>query len=133
MPVTWWRGTEFTRPGTFQPILFVTLRQGTRQIEVPALVDSGADQVLVPMRFLAGVSWMSLARLPNVRGLGGTAEQAECPGEILYEDDVISSPLRVTNASLTTVLLGRNGFLSKFDVCYDWDDVAPRFSVERRG
>jgi hypothetical protein len=69
----------------------VTIEIGGRSIRVPALVDSGADNSLVPEPFVAplGVDFSRLAVGPGGSGPGGSIDVRPCQGVIRWESEKI--------------------------------------------
>lgn len=126
------RGEELS-PGVFAPNIDVEFRCNGVGGLLPAIVDSGADKILVPGEFVeaAGVPFASLAPLSAGLGAGGPFPKSLCQGQISYAGRVICTEFEVAPPGLfDVILLGREEFFTKFRVNFLWHRKPPVFDLD---
>jgi len=120
----------------FRPIIIVAIEIGGRGIRVPALVDSGADNTLVPEPFVAplGVDFRKLTAGPGGLGPGGGLETRLCQGVIRWEKEKIvlmtSFMVAEPGKGPETVLLGRADFFRLYVPRFHWHKNPPVFDLD---
>ena len=120
----------------FRPIIIVAIEIGGLVIRVPALVDSGADNTLVPEEFVAplGVDFRRLAAGPGGVGPGGGLETRLCPGVMRWEKEKIvlmtSFMVAEPGKGPETVLLGRADFFRLYVPRFHWHKNPPVFDLD---
>jgi hypothetical protein len=122
-------GTEI-----FRPIIVLTIEIGGRSVQGPGLVDSGADNTLVPWEAVApmGVDFDALPAGPGGRGPGGSLDVRSCPGVIRWEKVVLMTQFMVAEPGKgpETVLLGRADFFQLFIPRFHWHKTPPVFDLD---
>ena len=119
-----------------RPIIIVAIEIGGRGIRVPALVDSGADNTLVPEPFVAplGVDFRRLAAGPGGVGPGGGLETRLCQGVMRREKEkvVLMTSFMVAEPGKgpETVLLGRADFFRLYVPRFHWHKNPPVFDLD---
>lgn len=120
----------------FRPIIIVAIEIGGRSIRVPALVDSGADNTLVPEEFVAplGVDFRRLAAGPGGVGPGGDLDTRLCQGVMRWEKEkaVLMTSFMVAEPGKgpETVLLGRADFFRLYVPRFHWHKNPPVFDLD---
>jgi hypothetical protein len=120
----------------FRPIIIVAIEIGGRGIRVPALVDSGADNTLVPESFVAplGVDFSKLAAGPGGLGPGGGLATRMCHGLIRWEKEkiVLMTDFLVAEPGKgpDTILLGRADFFRLYVPRFHWHKNPPVFDLD---
>jgi hypothetical protein len=120
----------------FRPIIIVAIEIGGLVIRVPALVDSGADNTLVPESFVAplGVDFSKLAPGPGGLGPGGGLDTRMCHGLIRWEKEkvVLMTGFLVAEPGKgpDTVLLGRADFFRLYVPRFHWHKNPPVFDLD---
>lgn len=120
----------------FRPIIFVEIKVGTRSIRVPALVDSGADNTLVPAPFMAplGVDFHRLPAGHGGSGPGGNLDVRLCQGTMIWEQGkaVLMTQFMVAEPGKgpDTVLLGRADFFKLYVPRFSWHKSPPSFDLD---
>jgi hypothetical protein len=116
------------------PLILVTISvAAVPAIQVPAIVDSGADTTSVPASRLAaiGVNINSLPYLGTTNGVGGQANMWRCDGVITWEGRHICASFVVAD-KLPVVLLGREDFFKEYTVDFSaWSRNPPIMRIER--
>jgi hypothetical protein len=110
------------RHSDLRPYIPILLKNGDKEFEITALVDSGASHCLFPQMLGIGLGLnVSQGPTQKIGGLGGkviTAHFHEITfqlGNVSWKAYVGFSP----SALGTTGLLGHNGFFSRFKVIFD--------------
>jgi hypothetical protein len=120
----------------FRPIIIVAIEIGGRGIRVPALVDSGADNTLVPESFVAplGVDFRKLAAGPGGLGPAGGLDTRMCHGLIRWEKEkiVLMTDFLVAEPGKgpDTILLGRADFFRLYVPRFHWHKNPPVFDLD---
>jgi len=120
----------------FRPIIIVAIEIGAQWIRVPALVDSGADNTLVPSAFVAplGVDFATLPAGPGGLGPGGGLDVRPCTGVIRWEREKVvlmtSFLVAEPDKGPDTVLLGRADFFRRYVPRFHWDRDPPVFDLD---
>ena len=121
--------------GIYHPVLEITLRGcPAGNVMRYMLVDSGADTSCMPEEFLAGtgIDYSTLPVLPPSTGVGGTAEARYCAVELWFERWKFADGFTVLKAGSMPqpmCLLGRQDFMKRFQVSFDWRRDPPTFDV----
>jgi hypothetical protein len=114
----------------------VAIEIGTRGVRVPALIDSGADNTLVPAAFVAllGVDFQDLPPGPGGSGAGGTLDARLCQGTIRWEQEkvLLMTQFMVAepNKGPASVLLGRADFFKLYVPRFHWHKNPPVFDLD---
>jgi hypothetical protein len=105
-----------------------------------ALVDSGADDALVPAEMLVavGVEYSALepyltadGRPQMGQGAGGKFEIRRLEAKLAFREWQFGSEVRVAQAgAIPGPVLGRNDFFDRFNVRFLWSRVPPVFDVD---
>ncbi len=118
----------------YRPIILVDIEVGPLGIRVPALLDSGADNTLVPAAFITplGVDFASLPMGPGGVGPGGRVDVRPCSGAMKWDGATIMTAFMVAEPGkgADTVLLGRADFFARFVVRFNWHRDPPTFDVD---
>ncbi len=107
-----------------------------RQLFVPAIVDSGADDTTVPASILAAqkIGWNTLkpAPVPTTTGVGGSVEQRVCAVAARYDGRLFCTRVLVVQ-ELKISVVGRSDFFQTFRVDFTpWNENPPAVDIERR-
>jgi hypothetical protein len=120
----------------YSPLVVVRIETGNGFVEGPALVDSGADNSVVPAELLVPLG-IDFAKLPQgttgtSTGAGGGVETKRCDGRIIYGHTVTSEPTFAVAepGKLNVVLLGRGDFFRLFVARFHWDKDPPVFDLD---
>ncbi len=120
------------QPGRFYPIITLTLEYQGRFQQTLAIVDSGADQTMIPAEVIAGLG-IDVSRLPKAPpniGAGG-ADQRLCDLEVSWRGYVFANRVVVAEAgSLPIALAGRGELFQKFTVRFAWHKVPPYMDLD---
>lgn len=104
------------------PILPVDLRHGTSSwLRADMVVDTGADLSLVS-RSIGQVLGMKPApreRRDELNGVGGPVEFVERKPVVRWRQQQLNIPVAWAFVDDVPCLLGRHGFLDRFEVCFD--------------
>lgn len=117
----------------FRPIIFVTIEIGGRAVRGPALVDSGADNTLVPAEAVAplGVVFAQLPAGIGGSGPSGLLDARPCIGVMRWDKVLLMSKFTVAEPSkLDTVLLGRSDFFTMYIPRFHWHKNPPVFDLD---
>lgn len=115
------------------PLLELTVVVGTNGVRLKAIVDSGADDTVIPIEALVGlgVEWDKLPGANKSKGAGGNFERRRVTAQVRVGPVVLCDEVEVAEAgALPVVLLGRSDFFTKFTVTFDWHRSPPVFTVE---
>ncbi len=113
---------------SYRPIVIVTIEVRGRQIQGAAMVDSGADNTLVPAEALApaGIDFESLPEAAIGAGVGGPLATRRCSGTVRYQEWEVCRSFSVAEpGKLDIILLGRADFFTKFETRFRWHAVPP--------
>jgi Retroviral aspartyl protease len=119
--------------GVYTPHLEVDFRFPGDNRTYLALVDSGADWTMIPAEFLPPS--VVYADLPNPsigRGVGGEFEIRMCPVEVWFQKwkvnnwCIVIQPGKMPDPG---ALLGRQDFMRRFSVSFDWSAEPGMFDV----
>lgn len=118
----------------FRPIIIVTIEIGGRAVQGPALVDSGADNTLVPFEAVAplGIDFMKLPAGAGGSGPGGKLDTRPCKGIMRWERAVLMTDFVVAEPGKgpETVLLGRADFFKLYVPRFHWHKDLPVFDLD---
>ncbi|MEX0631044.1 MAG: hypothetical protein WD508_10425 [Chloroflexota bacterium] len=117
----------------YRPIVLIRIEIGGLAVEAPGLVDSGADNTLVPDGYIAalGVAFKDLPILGMGTGPGGGLQTRLCTGRILYNGILVCDSFTVAKTTtLDSVLLGRADFFTKFVPRFLWHKNPPEFDLD---
>jgi hypothetical protein len=135
------RGIPATKTGVgpdgadiYRPVIFITIEIGGQGIGGPAIVDSGADNTLVPAEALLpfGIQFDKLAIGAGGQGAGGDLEARPCQGTIrwgrveLMRSFMVAEPGKGFGA----VLLGRADFFKLYVPRFHWYLNPPTFDLD---
>lgn len=119
---------------TYYPIIVVTIVVGAMAAQVPAIVDSGADDTLVPAAAVIplGVDFSKLGAAPEGTGAGGNFQVRWCEGTILWGKIELMTRFKVAEPGmgLSAVLLGRGDFFKLFIPRFHWHKDPPVFDLD---
>ena len=118
----------------YRPLIILTIEIGGRSVRGPGLIDSGADNTLVPFDAVAPLG-VDFARLPvgyAGSGPGGSLETRKCKGVIRWEKVTLMTEFNVAEPGKgpDTVLLGRADFFSMFVPRFHWHKTPPVFDLD---
>ena len=122
--------------GIYRPMIDVFIELptvGKRSPPILAVIDSGADQTIVPFDYLkaAGVEWDKLSDPKQGTGAGGGFETRMIRGTITWKNYFICDQFQVAQPGMKTpLLLGREDFFKKFVVRFNWHQTPPTFNVD---
>ncbi len=129
--------TKFVTPdGTvvYVPMILVTFEYGGQEVRVRAIIDSGADDTIVPASVVApiGIDFMSLPKLPDAGGAGGSFEVRICKtGTIKWGSTHLMTGFKVAEpGKLDSTLLGRADFFCLFVPSFHWHVTPPYFDLD---
>jgi hypothetical protein len=120
----------------YRPIIVVSIEIGGLLIRVPAIVDSGADNTLVPEPFVAplGVAFARLPVGPRGVGPGGGLDARPCQGTMRWEKEKSLLMTRFLVAEPgkgpESVLLGRADFFRLYTPRFHWHKNPPVFDLD---
>jgi hypothetical protein len=103
------------------PFAKIYLKLGSKQVVVPALVDSGATLNVLPydVGIQLGAIWEQQPRIPR---LAGNLASADARGIVLEGWLEALPPVRLafawTQAPSVPVILGQMNFFLEYDVCF---------------
>ena len=129
------------RPGEDvpRPWLRVWFLVDGRKIEVPAIVDSGADGSVVPLDLASAVGLTYDPAKPlEAQGAGGAYRQFRAANRLAIESEVgpISLDRPSLNPYLKVMLLGRSDFFLAYRVRFDQRamvmEIEPYVAAEKR-
>jgi hypothetical protein len=120
----------------FRPIIVVSIDVAASGVRVPALVDSGADNTLVPFELIRplGIDFATLPPGPGGSGPGGSLDVRPCKGimrwdagnAILMTEFLVAEPGKGPD----TVLLGRADFFKLYVPRFHWHRDPPVFDLD---
>jgi hypothetical protein len=120
----------------FRPIIIVAIEIGSMRIRVPALVDSGADNTLVPFEFVEplGIVFDDLPAGHGGSGPGGPLDTRPCNARMIWEKEkallmetfIVAEPKKGPDA----VLLGRADFFKAYIPRFHWHKDPPVFDLD---
>jgi len=117
----------------YRPIVIVTIDVRGHQIQGAAMVDSGADNTLVPAETLAsvGIDFDALPEGAIGAGVGGPLATRRCAGTVRYQEWEVCRSFSVAEpGKLDIILLGRADFFTMFETRFRWHAVPPEFEIE---
>jgi predicted aspartyl protease len=134
-----YKAREFFGPGILHPVIDITLRLGSRVTRHPALIDSGADGVLVPAAFVEDTEadYSRLDGHGHVMASGGPSSCRFAPGIVEWSGVEICKRFRVSappsqpHLAVPFVILGREDFFRLFVVTFHWHLSPPEFEIRR--
>jgi len=115
------------------PIIIVSLLYGGLGLDVQAIVDSGADTIVIPAEIAAavGIEWAKLPAGTKGMGVGGTCEMRLVDMAIKYKDWKYSGLVAIAEPKhLPVVLLGRTDFFRSFVARFHWFKEPPEFHLD---
>ena len=118
----------------YRPLIVLTIEIGGRTIRGPGLIDSGADNTLVPFAAVAPLG-IEFAKLPvghTWSGAGGSLETRTCKGVIRWEKVTLMTEFTVAEPGKgpDTVLLGRADFFTMFVPRFHWHKNPAVFDLD---
>lgn len=121
----------------FRPIIIVSIDIGGRVVRGTAVVDSGADNTLVPFDAVAplGVDFLKLPPGPGGVGPGGTLDVRLCKGVLRWDKRVLMTEFMVAEPEKgpDAILLGRADFFTLYVVRFQWHKNPPTFDLDPVG
>ncbi len=120
----------------YRPIIIVSIEIGARGVRVPALVDSGADNTLVPYEYIAalGVEFKDLPAGHGGVGPGGALETRQCKGILRWDKEKVILMEKFTVAEPGKgpdgILLGRADFFRLYVPRFHWHKDPPVFDLD---
>jgi hypothetical protein len=135
------RGIPATKTGVgpdgadiYRPLVFITIEIDGKAIGGPAIVDSGADNTLVPVEALValGVEWDKLPIGAGGRGAGGGLKTRPCQGIIRWGSVELMRSFMVAEPGkgFDQVLLGRADFFRLYIPRFHWYLNPPTFDLD---
>lgn len=118
----------------YRPIIIVTIEIGGLAVQGPALVDSGADNTLVPFDAVAALG-VDFAKLPDGydgSGAGGVLKTKPCKGIIRWGKVELMTEFTLAEPGKgpDQVLLGRADFFKIYVPRFHWHKVPPVFDLD---
>lgn len=109
----------------YRPKIPITLKHGTEELDVMALLDSGSDAIIIP-KFLADVLKLDTRKKREViEGVGGPVKVANARVTIIvqkkkekYTLPNMAVKIPLGKHAWNDVLLGRIPFFQKFDITF---------------
>lgn len=121
-------------PGEFAPLLRISTEiDGNELPDSFAIVDSGADETILPAELLPPtVNYESLPVADREgEGAGGPFEIRDCEGSIRWRRWKIASTFQIAEPEkLLIPLLGRQDFFARFRVTFDWTSSRPSMVLD---
>ncbi len=122
-------------PGHLVPLLRVDIEVNGYVGILPAILDSGADRVMVPFEFLqpAGVAFGALPLAPGKQlGAGGEFPARVCRAKISWKGTTICDEVYVIaqGSKLPFILLGRDDFFTKYSIRFNWQRTPPTVDID---
>jgi hypothetical protein len=117
----------------WSPLLVVTMEVAGSRIQGLAIVDSGADQTMVPAEAIEalGLSYGKLPAGSAAGGAGGPFESRPLHLSISWKTWEYSGEIRVAQPKrLPVILLGRSDFFQDFVVRFTWHKAPPEFNLD---
>jgi hypothetical protein len=117
----------------FRPIIVVTIQIGNGTARGPAIVDSGADDTIIPAEAVIplGVDFSKLPLAPGASGAGGGFEVRMCDGIMRWEKVELLTRLKIAEpGKIDTVLLGRADFFQLYVPRFHWHKIPPCFDLD---
>lgn len=117
---------------TFVPLLPITIVIAGKAVNGYGVIDSGADDVLVPAGLVAplGVDYDKLPAGTLGMGAGNmTFEARPCVGAINWGNARICDEFKVAPGG-GFVLLGRKEFFTKYTVKFLWSENPPVYDID---
>ena len=118
----------------YRPIIIVTIEVGGRGVSGPGLIDSGADNTLVPFAAVAplGVDFTKLPAGAGGSGAGGALDIRQCKGVIRWDKIVLMTEFMVAEPGKgpDSVLLGRADFFRLYVPRFHWHKNPPVFDLD---
>jgi hypothetical protein len=133
------RGTKENRDqdqlgrDVYSPNVLVTLKFGDQQLPTNAVVDSGADSILVPaeVALQLGIEYTEITDGIKASGAGGPFQCRRKPGlTVSFMGCSFTDLLVVQPGALPVILLGRTDFFAAFDVRFEWYKTPPLFYLD---
>ena len=109
---------------TKRPVIEVELSRGTQKRKFLAIIDSGADQILMPAA-IADVFEIERDRCPRRASMGISMERidgfvAELAIHVQYQSEPFKAPVVFVDTDVP-VLLGREGFFDRHRIKFEQD------------
>jgi hypothetical protein len=117
----------------YAPVLIVTFEVNGVVGQAGAIVDSGADRIIMPAEFAAavGIEYSKLPAGTANHGAGGGFEARLCTGIVKYRDWPICDEFLIAEPNqMPVMLLGRDDFFRRFVVHFNWHRDPPTFDVD---
>jgi hypothetical protein len=131
----WIPASQFFDADVYHPVISVTLSvPGHEPVQIPALVDTGADKTLVPAPLMP-ILWDDMAETGRTNfGIGGEADCRTCDGTLSYRGVEFVHWLTIIQADydkMPFAILGREDFLRFFRFEFDWIGTDRRFRLTK--
>ena len=116
--------------GTLKKAPFITVKARSkdgRRIEVDGLIDSGADNTVVPLDLAQFIGLSISGEQFNTKGIGGSVPVVSSKLSLVvekgHESHVIDLPaiIMTTADDDVPLILGRNGFFEHFHITFKQD------------
>jgi len=128
--------TKYVGPNgavVYRPVIIVTIEIGGMAARGPAMIDSGADDTLVPAEAIIplGVDYASLPIAPGGSGAGGGFEIRHSTGLMKWDKVELMRGFKVAEpGKIDTVLLGRADFFKLYIPRFHWYKDPPVFDLD---
>jgi len=127
-------GTGPNGRAVYLPVIILTIEINGASVQGPGLVDSGADNTLVPFEAVAplGVDFKALPPGPAGHGAGGGLETRPCIGVIRWGKVTLMTEFMVAEPAKgpRQVLLGRDDFFRLYVPRFHWHKDPPVFDLD---
>jgi hypothetical protein len=124
--------TEYL-PGVWAPIIIIGLEMNGFKVNVLAIVDSGADQTMIPYEVAKAckVPYLQLPGSPAF-GAGGEFEMRTCPATVRWLGRIVCKSVDIApeGAQMSYALLGRADFFAKHVIRFNWHKNPPEFHID---
>ena len=120
----------------FRPIIVVSIEVAAIGVRVPAIVDSGADNTLVPFELIRplGIDFATLPPGPGGSRPGGRLDVRPCKGIMRWDagNAILMTKFLVAEPGKgpDTVLLGRADFFKLYIPRFHWHRDPPVFDLD---
>jgi hypothetical protein len=118
--------------GIRRPVVEISLRLGSKTVPLRALVDSGADQTIIPTQLAEAMTGQSFKELDGeeivMEGVCGKVPAKVIPATATYGSRTFAT--RVMVGPTPRVLVGREDFMAAFNARFYWGRKPPVFYVE---
>jgi hypothetical protein len=118
----------------YRPYIILSIELTIGSVKGPGLVDSGADNTLVPFEAIEplGIDFWKLPEGPDGSGPGGSLRTRACQGTIRWDKAVLMTEFMVAEPGKgpDAVLLGRADFFKLYVPRFHWYKDPPVFDLD---